>query len=182
MRISRRKRPEKPLIQKYRKNSEIEAEELIVLDEEGNKIGILSKREALDLAMDKELDLVEINPKSTPPVARLIDFTEFKYQKEKEARKQKAHSKVNETKGLRLSARISEHDLEIKQKQAEKFLNRGDKVKIELNMKGRENARPELGTEIVKKMIQNIQKTIETRFEQEISRQGKSITAVIVKK
>jgi len=182
MRISRKKRPEKSLIPKYKKNGEIDAEELIVLDEEGKNIGKMSKKDALDMAFEKEMDLVEINPKSTPPVARLIDFTEFKYQKEKEARKQKAHSRASETKGLRLSARISEHDLGIKQKQAEKFLNRGDKVKIELNMKGRENARPEIGFEIVKKMIADIQKTTETRFEQEIIRQAKSIVAIIVKK
>ncbi|MFA7245517.1 MAG: translation initiation factor IF-3 [Candidatus Magasanikbacteria bacterium] len=182
MRISHKKRPDKPLIPKYRKNGEIEAEELIVLDEEGKKLGIMSKREALDMALDKEMDLVEINPKSTPPVARLIDFTEFKYQKEKEARKQKAHSKTSETKGVRLSARIGEHDLGIKQAQAEKFLNRGDKVKFELNLKGRENAKPELGIEILKKLMQNIQTKIEIKFEQEILRQGKSIVAVIVKK
>lgn len=182
MRISHKKRPDKPLIPKYRKNGEIEAEELIVLDEEGKKLGIMSKREALDMALDKEMDLVEINPKSTPPVVKLIDFTEFKYQKEKEARKQKAHSKTSETKGVRLSARISEHDLGIKQAQAEKFLNRGDKVKFELNLKGRENAKPELGIEILKKLMQNIQTKIEIKFEQEVTRQGKSIVAVIVKK
>ena len=76
MRISRKKRPEKALIPKYKKNNEIEAEELIVLDEEGKNIGTMSKKAALDMAFEKEMDLVEINPKSTPPVARLIDFTE----------------------------------------------------------------------------------------------------------
>jgi len=74
MRISRRKRPQKPLIPKYKKNNEIEADELLVLDKAGNSLGNMSKQAALDIASEQELDLVEINPKSNPPVAKFIDF------------------------------------------------------------------------------------------------------------
>jgi len=182
MRISRRKRPQKPLIPKYKKNTEIQAEQVLLLDEEGKNIGVLSKREALDLALEKELDLVEINPKSDPPVVKLIDFTEFKYQKEKEVRKQKAHSKESGTKGVRLSIRISDHDKEIKQKQAEKFLKRGDKVKIELMMKGRENIHGDLATDIVREFITLIGKEMDIKTEQEPTRQGKKIIALIARK
>ncbi len=182
MRISRRKRPQKPLIPKYKKNTDIEAPTLRVLDEEGKNLGEMSKREALDLALERELDLVEINPKSMPPVAKLIDFAEFKYQKEKEARKQKAHSRTSDTKGVRLSVRIGPGDLEMKKKQAEKFLNRGDKVKIELQMKGRENARPDIAKEIVANFITAIEESMDLKKEQEITKQGRKITAIIVKK
>jgi len=182
MRRSRKKRPEKPLIPHYRKNSEITAPEVFLLDEEGKPIGTLPTSEALTTAKEREMDLVEINPKGEPPVARLINFTEFKYQKEKEARKQKAHSRASEIKGVRLSIRISDHDLEIKVAQAEKFLLRGDKVKLEVVLKGRENARPDLANEIIDKVIAKIAEKIETKFEQEITRQGKKMTAVIVRK
>jgi translation initiation factor IF-3 len=182
MRISRKKRPEKTLIPRYKKNAEIEADQLLVLDEEGASLGQMSKRAALDMAVEKELDLVEINPKSDPPVAKLIDFTEFKYQKEKEARKQKAHSRASEIKGIRLSVRISDHDLDVKREQAVKFLNRGDKVKIELQLKGRENARPEIATETIAHFISKIHEQVEIKTEQEASRQGKKVTAVITKK
>lgn len=182
MRISRKKRPQKSLIPKYRKNTDIEAPTLMVLDEDGRNLGDMPTREALDLALERELDLVEINPKSEPPVAKLIDFAEFKYKKEKEARKQKAHSRASETKGIRLSVRIGPGDLDMKKKQAEKFLNRGDKVKIELQMKGRENARPDIAQEIVRDFIASIEQDIELKKEQEVMKQGRKITAVIVKK
>ena len=77
MRISRRKRPEKSLIPHYKKNNEIQAEQLLVLGEEGQSLGEMSKREALDMALEQELDLVEINPKSNPPVVKLIDFSDY---------------------------------------------------------------------------------------------------------
>ena len=182
MRISRKKRPDKPLIPHYKKNAEIAAAELLLLDEDGQRIGVMTRQEAIDLAFEKEFDLVEINPKSDPPVAKLVDFSEFKYQREKEARKQKAHSRKSDTKGVRLSIRISDHDKETKQKQAEKFLDRGDKVKIELMLRGRENARPDLAEALIRNFIGNIQKTVEVRTEQDIVRQGKTVTAIIVKK
>lgn len=182
MRISRKKRPQKPIIPHYRKNNEITAERVLVLGDEGVNLGILPLQEALRLAEEQEKDLVEINPKIDPPVTKLIDFTEFKYQKEKEARKQKVHSRESETKGIRLSIRISDHDLETKIEQAGKFLNRGDKVKLELMMKGRENARPELAREVIERFISMVEKTISIRMEQEISRMEKKMTAIIAKK
>lgn len=182
MRISRKKRPDKPLIAHYRKNHEIDAPEVLLLDEDGARINTMSTAEARALALERELDLVEINPKSNPPVAKLIDFAEFKYQKEKEARKQKAHSHVSETKGIRLSIRISDHDLGIKADQAEKFLLRGDKVRLEVVLKGRENARGDLANEVINTMTARLESAVPVKFEQEITRQGKKVTAVIVRK
>ncbi len=182
MRISHKKKPKKPLIPQYKKNSDITASEILVLDEDGNKLGQMKLDQALLLAQDKGLDLIEINPKSNPPACKIMDYSEFKYQKEKEARKQKAHSKTSEIKGVRLSVRIGAHDLEIKQKQAEKFLNRGDKVKIEVILRGRENARPDMARALIDKFINNIAETINIRVEQEIQKQGHKFTAIIAKK
>lgn len=182
MRISRKKRPDKPIIPQYNKNQHIKAEFLMVLDENNQNLGEMKTEDALKMAQEKDLDLVEINPKSNPPVAKLIDFAEFKYQKEKQARKQKINSHTSEMKGVRLSVRISEHDMEIKAKQAIKFLDRGDKVKIELMMRGRENAKQDIARDTITRFIAKIGETVEIREEQAATRQGKKFTAVIAKK
>lgn len=182
MRISRKKRPDKPLIPKFRINSQITAEEVRVLDKEDQYIGVMSVKEALALAKEQELDLIEINPKAEPPVARISEFGQFKYQQEKDARKQKANSHESELKGIRLSVRISEHDLTVRQKQAEKFLNRGDKARIELRLRGREKAHTNIAEDVIKDFVKRIEEQFPIKYEQKIEHQGGKITATIVKK
>lgn len=182
MRISRKKRPEKPLIPRYNKNEYIKVPEVRVLGIEGENLGVMSTKDAIRLAEEQEMDLVEINPKADPPVARIIDFGSFKYQKEKEIKKQKARSHVSELKGIRLSIRISDHDLSIRQNQAEKFLERGDKVKIEILLRGREKGKAHLAQEVVEKFVKMLEEKAPLRYEQEVLRQGSKITAIIAKK
>lgn len=182
MRISRKKRPDKPLIPQYNKNEHIKVPEVRVLGLDGENIGVMSTRDAIALAEEQGLDLVEINPKAEPPVAKIIDFGSFKYQKEKEIKKQKARSHVSEIKGIRLSIRISDHDLGIRHAQSEKFLERGDKVKIEILLRGREKGKAHIAEEVVQKFVQMIEATIPLRYEQEITRQGSKITAIVAKK
>lgn len=182
MRISRKKRPVKPLIPKYNKNEYITAPEVRLLGDEGENLGVLPTSEALAKAQEAEMDLVEINPKAQPPVVRIVNFSQFKYQKEKEARKQKTRSHVSEIKGVRLSMRISDHDMGIRQKQAEKFLNRGDKVKVEVILRGRERGKTHLAFEVIKKFCDIIAQETPVKFEQETTRQGGKVTAIIVKK
>ncbi|OGH78607.1 MAG: translation initiation factor IF-3 [Candidatus Magasanikbacteria bacterium RIFOXYC2_FULL_40_16] len=182
MRISRRKRPDKPLIPHYNLNERIRVPEVRLLDEEGNNIGVLPVAEALQKAKEQELDLVEINPKANPPVAKLIDFTRFKYQKEKEMRKQKISSHVSDIKGVRLSIRIGDHDFDIRVAQAEKFIDRGDKVKPEIMLKGRENAHPEIAFEVIKRFFSKLNELVEVRYEQDPIKQGNKITSIIIKK
>ncbi len=182
MRISRKKRPNKPLIPIYRKNEGIKVPEIRVLNTEGENLGIMSTKDAIELARKEEMDLVEINPKSEPPVCKIIDFTHFKYQKEKEARKQKTKSHESEIKGLRLSVRISDHDLEIRVEQAQKFLDRGDKVKLEITLRGRENAKPSLAFDIINKFKALLTQKIEIKEEQEPTKQSNKVTAIYCKK
>lgn len=182
MRISRKKRPDKPLIPKYNVNRQIQAEEVRLLDDAGEYIGIMPLAEALSKAAELEMDLIEINPKAEPPVCRLSDFGQFKYQQEKDARKQKANSHESELKGIRLSVRISEHDLEVRQKQAEKFLNRGDKARIELRLRGREKAHFDIARKVVEDFVNRIQASFPVKYEQPIDTAGGKITATIVKK
>lgn len=182
MRISRKKRPEKPLIVHFRKNLEIDVPQVMVLDEEGKPMGTMTTVQAVRLAEERGLDLVEINPKSEPPVTKLVSFSEFKYQKEKAARKQKAHSHTSDIKGIRLSVRIGEHDLATKKSQAEKFLERGDKVKVELILRGRENGKQDLANEIIRDFVKQMGEIVPIRLEQDIQRQGHKMTAIIAKK
>lgn len=182
MRRSRKKKPEKPLIPFYAKNQAIQATTVRVLGVENENLGVMPTKDALKLAFEKELDLVEINPKADPPVCKLVEFTQFKYQKEKEARKQKANSHIAELKGIRLSIRISDHDMDVRKKQAEKFLERGDKVRIEIILRGRERGKADIANEVIERFVAILSEERDLRYEQEISRQGGKMTAIVVKK
>jgi len=182
MRISRKKRPDKPLIPHYNRNEVITAPEIRLLDALGNHLGVMKTSEALKMAHEKEMDLVEINPMGVPPVCQIIEFAKFKYQKEKEIKKQKANAHVSETKGIRLSINIGDHDLEIRKNQSEDFLNRGDKVKVEIILRGRENARPSLAFEVIKSFATLLAKTTPISFEQDVTKQGNKVTAILTKK
>ncbi len=181
MRISRRSRkPEDPKkIHFY--NEGISAPEVFVLDSTGKALGAMATAAALRLAREQELDLVEINPKATPPVAKIIDFGQFRYAQEKEIRLRKAHQHVIEIKGVRLSLRIGKHDIEIRKNQTLKFLNDGDKVKVEIILRGRENQQAALAFDILKNFIAEINKEVPVRLEQPTERQGNKVTAIIAK-
>lgn len=182
MRISRKKRPDKPLIPFYRRNEKITSPEVRVLAADNSNIGIMKIEAALALAAEREVDLVEINPKGEPPVCKLVGFAQFKYQKEKEARKQKAKMHVSELKGIRLSIRISEGDMIVRQAQAEKFLDRGDKVRIEIILRGREHGKADLAFETIRSFVALLSKKQAIKYEQDLSRQAGKVTAIIVKK
>lgn len=158
------------------------APEVRVIDNAGGNLGVMSTRDAINLAREQEMDLVEINPKAEPPIVKIANFHHFKYQKEKELRKQKIGAHVSEIKGIRLSIRISEHDMEIKMGQAEKFLNRGDKAKVEVILRGREKGAANLGFEIISRFFAILNEKMPLKYDQDISRQGGKIFAVIAKK
>lgn len=161
-------------------NEKIRDPQLRVVDENSQMLGVLPTAQALQMAKERELDLVVVSPKANPPVAKFLVYTSFKYQKEKEARKQKAQQKASDMKGIRLSPRIGRHDLEIRLKQAEKFLERGDKVTITVMLKGRERQHADLGREIIETFIKDLQQIVKFKFEQEIKRQGSNFSAIIV--
>jgi translation initiation factor IF-3 len=147
----RKKKPQKDTGKKYRINRRIEADEVRVVDDEGGMLGILSRSEALRVAEEKERDLVEINPKANPPVVKIIDFNKFKYQQAKsEANKPK---KTKEMKTIRVSVRVSVHDMAVRAKKIDEFLDKGIKVKIQVQMKGRERSHPEVAKEAIEQLI-----------------------------
>lgn len=182
MRISRKKRPDKPLIPHYNTNEHIIVQEVRLLGVENENLGVMKTQEAQDKARELGVDLVEINPKAEPPVCKLVEFTKFKYQKEKEAKKQKASSHESEIKGIRLSVRIGEHDLNVRLAQAEGFLDSGDRVKTEIILRGRENARPDLAFGVLNDFYKKLLTKMDLRLEQEPTKQGNKVTAIMAKK
>ena len=126
-------------------NHAIRASSLRVIDEDGNQIGVMSKEEAISLAQSKDLDLVEISPNAKPPVAKVVDWGKYNYQKTKQLQKSKKNSKTFEVKQMRFSLKIGDHDLEIKLNKVKKFLDQGHKVKIVIFYRGRELAHKDIG-------------------------------------
>lgn len=183
MRISRRRKHKKPQVVEpiYRCNEQIRAPEVRVINSEGGNIGVMSTDEALQLAASKELDLVEVHPKAEPPIAKIMDYGQFKYQKEKEARKLRAKQHKVEVKGIRISVRISDHDLGVRLKQAKKFLKSGDKVKVEIVLRGRERRHPDLAKEQIEGFINELKKELEIKIEQPVKKQGGMVSALIAK-
>ncbi len=180
MRISHKRKKEEPK-KNFPYNENISCPQVFTLDSNGKALGILDTAEAIRMARAEELDLVIINPIATPPIAKFMDFGQFRYQQEKEQRIRKAHQHVVDTKGVRMSLRIGKHDIDIRKTQTIKFLNEGDKVKIEIVLRGRENQQAGLAFEILKKFLADVNAEISTRFEQIAERQGNKITAIIVK-
>jgi translation initiation factor IF-3 len=124
----------------FKINQEIIAPELRVVDETGVNLGIMPREAALKLAEEKGLDLIEISASAKPPVAKIISFDKFRYQKEKEFKKQKASQKTSELKQVRISVRAAQNDLKIKAEKVEEFLNQGHKIEIVVQLRGREKA------------------------------------------
>lgn len=163
----------------YRLNNQIKVPRLRVIDEKGEYLGILNTSEALTLAQERGFDLVEISPKEDPPVAKFLDFGQFKYKLEKKKKIQKNKSKKIEIKGIRLSFRIGKGDLNFKKNQAQKFLKAKNKVKIEMILKGREKAHLDLAKEIINNFIQTIGEEISVEIEQPLTKQGEKLTVMI---
>jgi translation initiation factor IF-3 len=139
-----------------RTNERIRARELRVIDDEGNQLGILPPFEALKLAREKNLDLVEVSPTAQPPVCRIMDFGKFMYEQEKRERAAKKHQHVITVKEVKFRINVDEHDYQTKKNHVLRFLGEGDKVKATIFFRGREMTRQGLGREILERVIQDV--------------------------
>jgi len=137
-----------------RVNREIRAKEVRVIDPEGKQIGILPLVEALRAAANADLDLVEVSPKSEPPVCRIMDFGKFKYQQSKKAHDAKKKQAVIHLKEVKLRPKTEEHDLGFKLRHIERFLKEGDKTKVTIVFRGREIAHPDLGRQMMERVAE----------------------------
>lgn len=163
--------------QTTRLNGAIRAANVRVIDEDGSQLGVLSRNEALRLAEERGLDLVEVSPNADPPVCKIVDWGKYNYQKTKQLQKSKQNAKALEVKQMRFGLKISDHDLGVKLKKVTGFLDAGHKVKLTVFFRGRENAHKELGFKLAEKVIEMFGETITVDQQPQLS--GKQLSFVI---
>ena len=154
-----------PAIKELQINDQIREREVRLIDADGQQLGVMPTRRAIDIAMEKKLDLVNVAPNAKPPVCKILDYGKYKYElakKEKEARKNQRTITVKE---VGRSPNIDTHDLEVKARNAREFLKNGDKVKVSVRFRGRELGHTELGREVLDDFVEMVSEysTIEKR-------------------
>ena len=127
-----------------------------MIDETGQQLGIMPPPQAVAIARQKGLDLVEVSPTAVPPVCRIMDFGKYQYQEQKRSREAKKHQRVIEVKEIKFRPKVDEHDYDFKKKHIERFLADGDKVKATIFFRGREMAHPEIGRRILERLIADL--------------------------
>jgi len=161
-------------------NNNIRAREIRIIDETGKQLGIMPLEEALRISRDRNLDLIQVTEKVVPPVCRIGDFGKYLYQQQKKERKIKQIG--GELKEIRIGFNISPHDLETKAKLAEKFLKKGDKVKISMPLRGREKALGNFAKEKINQFFNFLGTVIPIKLERELKREPRGFTMIISKK
>jgi len=166
-------------------NLRIKAREVRVINENGEQLEIMSKEKALKLANERGLDLVQLTKKVVPPVCKITNYGKYLYNLKKKQRKSKtgAGKTAGEIKGIRLSFAISEHDLETRVKQAEKFLNKGYKVRIEMKLRGRQKAfaLTDFAKSKIQKFLESLKQRVPFKIERELRKQARGLTMIISK-
>lgn len=137
-------------------NQAIRAKEVRLLDSEGEQLGVVSREVALDKAAEANLDLVCISPNAAPPVCRIMDYGKYRYEQQRKQREAKKNQKVLITKEIRLSPTIDAHDFETKAKHAEKFLDKGDKVKVSIRFRARAITHSNIGKDVLDRFAERV--------------------------
>jgi translation initiation factor IF-3 len=160
-----------------RVNEEIRVREVQLIDHEGNNRGVTAIHEAIALAREAGLDLVEISPNASPPVAKILDYGKYKYQAQKKAAEARKKQKTVEVKEIKLRPGIDIHDYEVKMRSMKRFFEEGDKVKVTLRFRGREMAHQDLGY----KLLQRVRDDVATlaKVEAEPMSEGRQIVMIL---
>ena len=137
-------------------NEEIRDREVRVVDQNGEQLGVMPIRQALSLADERELDLVKIAPQAKPPVCKLMDYGKYRFEQSKREREIRKNQKVIEVKEVRLSATIEDHDIDVRVKNAVKFLQDGNKVKVTIRFRGRQITHSEIGREVMRDFAERV--------------------------
>lgn len=162
---------------KHRINHEIRVPELRVVDAEGNMLGILTRQEAIKIAEEREMDLVEIAPQATPPVCKIIDYGKFLYELQKKEKQQKKNLQQQQMKEVRFKWRTATHDFNFKVKHARSFIEDGNKVKATVMFRGREITHQEIGKELLEKFVEAMQDI--TKVDQSLKFEGKNLSVIL---
>ena len=138
-------------------NEQIRVREVRLIRDEGEKQGIMTTLEALEIAKEQGLDLVEVAPQASPPVVKILNYGKFKFENEKKVRDSKKKQKLLKMKEIRMQPKIDDHDLDFKSKHIKEFLGEGNKVKVTVRFRGRELAHTELGLDVLKDVLARIE-------------------------
>ena len=163
-----------------RLNEDIRAKEVRLIDPDGKQVGIVQIAKALEIAETHDLDLVEIAPNASPPVCRVMNYGKFKYQQSKKEKESKKKQHVIHIKEIRLRPTIDEHDIDFKMRQARKFIESGNHLRIRILFRGRQITHPELGHAILQRVQQELEDI--AKMEANPIREGRSIVANFVHK
>ena len=161
-------------------NDEIRAREVRVVSDTNEQLGIMLLRDALRMASEQQLDLVEVAPTAKPPVCRIMDFGKFKYEQQKRDKEAKKKQKVFTLKEVKLRPNIEDHDFDVKKKNAQRFLEDGDKVKVTIMFRGRELSHPELGRQILVRMAAELKDI--ANVERDAKLEGKNMIMILATK
>lgn len=160
-------------------NNQIRALRVRVIDKNGEQLGIMSLQQALQIAKERGLDLVQVTERVEPPVCKIVDYGKYLYSLQKKEKKSK--KRAGQLKGIRLSFGISDHDLKIRVRQAEKFLEKGNKVKVDLILRGREKALGDFAKKKMEKFIEMLKESIPIKVERELKRGPRGLIMIITK-
>lgn len=158
-------------------NQQIRVKEVRLIDENGDNIGVVSIQDALRRAEEAELDLIEISPQAVPPVCKILNFGKYKYEMQKRKNEAKKNQKIITIKELKLRPAIDKHDYEVKIKQAKKFLSEGDKVKFTMRYKGREMSSNDMGKEVLKNVLEDLEGLIKVDSEPKL--EGRQVMMIV---
>lgn len=164
----------------YRVNLEIRAREVRLIDDQGNNLGIVKIKEALSLAKEKNLDLVEIAPNANPPVCRILDYGQWLYRQKKKEKESQKHQKTIDIKEVKFSLRISDNDFMVKRRLMERFLKEGHKVKVTIRLRGRERAHMELTQQMMNRIYESVLEL--ATVERPLQSDGRGLSAVLAPK
>jgi len=164
------------LIKKPLVNNRIRAQKVRLIDDAGNQVGIILLQEALQIARERNLDLIQVTERIDPPVCKIMDYGKYLYRLQK---KEKGVKKSTEIKGIRLRFNISPHDLETRISQAEKFLKKGNKVKVEMILRGREKRLSQFAKEKLQTFISSLGEKTQIKIEGQIKRKTNGFIVII---
>jgi len=161
-------------------NEEIRAREIRVVSADGEQLGIMSVKDALKAAAEKDLDLVEVAPNAKPPVCRIMDYGKYRYEQSKREREARKKQRIIEIKEIRMTPKIETHDFQVKVKAAEKFLKDGDKVKAIIRFRGREIVHADLGKSLLMQLYESVRD--HAILEREPKIEGKNMIMILAGK
>jgi translation initiation factor IF-3 len=173
----RPKAPPKPLPPEPRINERIRVPEVRLIDEEGRQVGVVRTVEAITMARQRDVDLVEVAAGASPPVARLMDFGRYKYEQSKKEREAKKHQVNVQLREVRMKPKIDEHDIDFKTRTAAKLLKQGDKVKVTVMFRGREITHPQIGKNLLDRVVGNLEEV--ALVEKDAMLEGRHMTIIL---